>query len=100
MSTFTRINDLTPAEYEDYFDDRRLSEIEATKGIKFMKDVTETLEQRENRYGDYTKVSTTSQWLKSALRQGKSWDDMEPYMQESLDLICNKLARIVNGDPF
>ena len=100
MSTFTRINDLTPAEYEDYFDDRRLSEIEATKGIKFMKDVTETLEQRENRYGDYTKVSTTSQWLKSALRQGKSWDDMEPYMQESLDLIANKLARIVNGDPF
>jgi hypothetical protein len=25
---------------------------------------------------------------------------MEPYMQESLDLIANKLARIVNGDPF
>jgi hypothetical protein len=34
------------------------------------------------------------------LRLGASWDKMEPYMQESLDLICNKLARIVNGDPF
>ena len=65
-----------------------------------MKDVTETLGQRENRYGEYVNVSATSQWVKAALRQGKSWDDMEPYMQESLDLIANKLARIVNGDPF
>ena len=65
-----------------------------------MKDVTETLDTRGNRYGEYVNVSATSQWLKSTLRQGASWDDMEPYMQESLDLICNKLARIVNGDPY
>lgn len=44
--------------------------------------------------------SATSQTLKEDLRLGASWDTMEPYMQESLDLICNKLARIVNGDPF
>jgi len=65
-----------------------------------MKDVTETLGQRENRYGEYKRVSTTAQWLKNVMRGGESWDDMEPYMQESLDLIANKLARIVNGDPF
>ena len=65
-----------------------------------MKDVTETLDIRGNRYGEYSKVSGTSQFLKEVIRHGDSWHDMEPYMQESLDLICNKLARIVNGDPF
>ena len=65
-----------------------------------MKDVTETLDTRGNRYGEYSKVSGTAQFLKGLLRAGDSWNEMEPYMQESLDLICNKLARIVNGDPF
>ena len=65
-----------------------------------MKDVTETLDTRGNRYGEYTNVSATSQALKCTLRSGDSWNTMEPYMQESLDLIANKLARIVNGDPF
>ena len=65
-----------------------------------MKDVTETLGQRENRYGDYRNVAATAQQLKETLRSGASWGIMEPYMQESLDLIANKLARIVNGDPF
>jgi len=65
-----------------------------------MKDVTETLDTRGNRYGEYRNVSTTAQQLKETLRDGVSWGIMEPYMQESLDLIANKLARIVNGDPF
>ena len=64
------------------------------------KDVIETLGQREIRYGDYRNVSATAQQLKETLRSSASWGIMEPYMQESLDLIANKLARIVNGDPF
>ncbi len=65
-----------------------------------VKDITETLDQREKRYGEYVKVAATAQWLKDIMRAGDSWSGMEPYMQESLDLIANKLARIVNGDPF
>ena len=65
-----------------------------------MNDVTETLNERGNRYGEYKNVSETSQLLKNVLRTGPSWVIMEPYMQESLDLIANKLARIVTGDPF
>ena len=67
---------------------------------RMTKDITETLGQRENRYGNYTHVAATAQQLKETLRSGDSWVIMEPYMQESLDLIANKLARIVNGDPF
>ena len=83
-----------------YYKDREMSMREATTGIKFMKDITETLGQREKRYGEYVNVATTAQQLKETLRSGASWGIMEPYMQESLDLIANKLARIVNGDPF
>ena len=64
------------------------------------KDITETLGQREGRYGEYVNVAATAQQLKETLRSGASWRIMEPYMQESLDLIANKLARIANGDPF
>ncbi len=67
---------------------------------RMTKDVTETLDQREGRYGSYVHVAATAQELKEILRRGHSWGIMEAYMQESLDLIANKLARIVNGDPF
>jgi hypothetical protein len=71
-----------------------------TKEENMTKDITETLDQREGRYGEYVKVAATAQWLKDIMRGGDSWNGMEAYMQESLDLIANKLARIVNGDPF
>ena len=59
-----------------------------------------TLAARGNRYGEYVNVSTTAQNLKDILRLTPSWGMMEAYMQESLDMICNKMARISNGDPF
>ena len=71
-----------------------------TKEENMTKDITETLGQREGRYGEYVNVAATAQQLKETLRSGDSWGIMEAYMQESLDLIANKLARIVNGDPF
>ena len=71
-----------------------------TKEENMTKDITETLGQREGRYGEYVNVAATAQQLKETLRSGASWIMMEAYMQESLDLIANKLARIVNGDPF
>jgi hypothetical protein len=97
--SFVKLNELIPEDDWEYFEDREMSMREAAGRI-VMKDVTETLDQRENRYGEYKNVSATSQWLKDIMRGGDSWNAMEPYMQESLDLIANKLSRIVNGDPF
>ena len=98
--SFVKLNELIPEDDWEYFEDRDMSMREAAGEIKFMKDVTETLGLRENRYGEFRNVSETSQWLKDIMRSGASWKGMEPFMQESLDLIANKLARIVNGDPF
>lgn len=63
-------------------------------------DIDEVLERRGNRYGEYQDVSTTAQSLKYEFHNRGSWNAMEPYMQESLDMICNKLSRIANGDPY
>ena len=65
-----------------------------------MKDIAETLAARGERYGEYKDVSETAQLLKNIVRTAPSWVLMEAYMQESLDLICNKMARISCGDPF
>ena len=65
----------------------------------------ETLKQRGNRYGEYHKVSNVSQELKAILYQGavgsgKADSDIPDYVWESMDMICNKLSRVVNGDPL
>ena len=62
--------------------------------------IEDVLIMRGNRYGQYRNVSEFSQALKDIVHKAPSWDKMEPYMQESLELICNKLARICNGDPY
>jgi len=91
---------MTDEEFEEFVAVAMAYGEDNTKEENMTKDITETLGQREGRYGEYVKVAATAQWLKEGLRGGDSWNEMEAYMQESLDLIANKLARIVNGDPF
>ena len=64
------------------------------------RDVEDTLDARGENYGQYIDVSLTAQMLKNTIRNSASWGHMEFYMQESLDMICNKLARIANGNPY
>lgn len=64
-----------------------------------MKKIEETLAEREKTYGDYEKVALISQVIKDILREGDQYIYLRAYQLESLDMICNKMARIVNGDP-
>jgi len=61
--------------------------------------ISETLAAREKTYGDYEKVALISQVIKDILREGEQYRYLKAYQLESLDMIANKLARIVNGDP-
>lgn len=61
--------------------------------------VEKTLEERGNRYGDYRNVARTAQEIKSTMRCGASWNIMSDDKKESMDMIANKIARAVNGDP-
>lgn len=63
-------------------------------------EVKQILKQRGERYGKYSNVSWTAQRLKETMRDSYNWREMKLHwtQKESLDLICNKLARILNGD--
>lgn len=66
-----------------------------------MDNITETLTERGGRYGPFKGHAEVSQELKQMItlhlqKRGKCLDDDQ---QEALDMICHKIARIVNGDP-
>jgi hypothetical protein len=65
-----------------------------------MSEVNETLAVRETTYGSYLNVALYAQILKSDIRNMKNWQEMPPHMRESLDMICNKIGRIMSGDPY
>ena len=64
-----------------------------------MKNIDKTLAEREKTYGDYADVALISQLIKSVLVEGKQYHNLMSFQLESLDMIANKMARIVNGDP-
>jgi len=64
-----------------------------------MTDVMETLEQREEQYGDYRDVAKISQLIKMALRDVVESGRLSCEQRESLDMMATKMARIVSGDP-
>jgi len=66
-----------------------------------MSEIKDVLQERGERYGSYRSVAMTSQQLKDAVRcsYNVTNNQLEWYQRESIDLICNKLGRILNGDP-
>jgi hypothetical protein len=59
------------------------------------------LEERGNRYGKFSGQAEVSQRLKGVVREfeAKRGCDLAPDQRESLEMICHKIARIINGDP-
>lgn len=60
--------------------------------------IDKTLEERGNRYGEYSMHATITQDIKQAMHQG-NWASLEPYQKECLEMIAHKIGRILNGDP-
>ena len=61
--------------------------------------INKTLEQRGERYGNYSDVAGTTQQLMSIVECGANYEHLNAEQKTSLFMICNKMARIVNGDP-
>ena len=61
-------------------------------------DVDAVLAERGERYGPFLKHAEVSQRLKSVLWQS-NYQSMECDQIEALEMICHKIARILNGDP-
>ena len=65
-----------------------------------MTDITTTLTERGNRYGKFTGHAEVTQMLKTVIASAltKRNKTLAPDQQESLEMICHKIGRIVNGD--
>lgn len=61
--------------------------------------INETLEQRGSRYGKFKDVAATTYALQTILVNSENYKHMSDDQIIALDMICNKMARIVNGDP-
>lgn len=67
-----------------------------------MTDATRTediLAERGSRYGKFTGQAKISQDLKFVLQTYDYQHRMRPDQCEALEMICHKIARIINGDP-
>lgn len=65
-----------------------------------MNDIKDILKERSQTHGDFVYNAAISQELKNIIRTyspGKS--GFTDQMQEALDVICGKIARILAGDP-
>lgn len=64
-----------------------------------MADLDATLNERGSRYGDFRDHAVLCVNLKETMRCWHGWSNLEPYQQQALETIMDKVARILNGDP-
>lgn len=62
-------------------------------------DVTNVLAERGKRYGEFDHQAEYAQGIKRIFQSSPNWAEMQDDQREALDLIANKLGRILNGDP-
>jgi hypothetical protein len=75
----------------------------ALAGVKIpvkVPDISATLAERGGRYGQFINHSKISQGLQDVMREAPNWDKLEVDMRQALTTIVDKLARILNGDPY
>lgn len=66
--------------------------------------IGETLAERGSRYGSFKSHSELSTTIRGVVlghyaQSHPQGPPLDPYMMESIIMICHKLARIANGDP-
>jgi len=61
-------------------------------------DIDLTLNERATKYGKFIDQSKISQNLKYTMHSTNKWHILESDQQEALDMIANKIGRILNGD--
>lgn len=62
-------------------------------------DIRSILEERGKRYGSFMDHSQLAQDFKKIIQDGSSYVMLEPFQVEALEMICHKIARILNGNP-
>lgn len=64
-----------------------------------MSDVEKTLSERGQRYGDFTDHASICQSIKRVMMNTPGWKRLNDVQRQALDVIADKQARILSGDP-
>jgi hypothetical protein len=64
-----------------------------------MSNIEDTLKERNARYGSWAEHARIAQNIKEAMQDSPNWHTLTPYMKETLDMMAQKVGRILNGDP-
>lgn len=64
-----------------------------------MPSIEETLKERGDRYGSFEDHAKIAQALQDVIRGEDGWDYLAADQKQALTVICDKIARILNGDP-
>lgn len=64
-----------------------------------MADLTATLAERGARYGKFEDHAVIAQGLKDQMWATEGWSRLAPDQRQALEVIQDKVARILNGDP-
>jgi len=59
--------------------------------------IEQVLEERGARYGKFIEHATIAQGIQDVMRQAPNWKFLDPDMKQSLTIIADKIARILNG---
>jgi hypothetical protein len=64
-----------------------------------MPDIAQTLAERGARYGVFADHAVIAQGLKEVMWRAPGWERLQPDQRQALEVIGDKIARILNGDP-
>jgi hypothetical protein len=61
--------------------------------------IAKTLKERGTRYGAFAEHARIAQAMKDEMRKSRNWNSLSADKKEALEMVCHKVARILNGDP-
>ncbi len=61
--------------------------------------ISEILAERGTRYGSFDSQAAITQQIKDAMHSAPKWKQLSASQKECLDMLANKIGRILNGDP-
>jgi hypothetical protein len=64
-----------------------------------MDDLTNTLNERDKRYGDFKKNADISIGILEIMQCSPNWQSLPSFMKKALITIADKISRILTGDP-
>jgi len=69
------------------------------KSVTTQDEVLATLQDRHKRYGTFMDQARCVQNLRAFFREQPKWNDLAHDQKEALEVIAQKISRILGGDP-